>query len=197
MGAKDRCLSPIEHEINHYDSDKKLKDLYYQLLCSKPISICQLANRKPSIIVSRKGLPDTGTRPDGSDFFQDALELKALNERSMTVIKSDHPDYWNELGGGDPMKLSPFPGLSDTIVRLFNSDRLSQYPTTEGDYEIRRKIVGYLKQEKFSHKLTESNIAFSVSTTHAIYCALLFYVRLMLFCSNLLLMDCLPSPLSE
>lgn len=157
MGIKDRCL----------DSEDNEKDLYCQLLSSKPDSVCQLAQRKPGIIVQKPGLPDTGTRPDGSDFFQDALELKALNERSMSVIKSDHPDYLNELGSGDPMKRSPFPGLSDTIVRLFNSDRLSQYPTTEGDYEIRSKIVGYLKQEKFSHKLTESNIAFSVSTTHA------------------------------
>lgn len=148
-------------------NEKCEKKTYNRLLSSKPDSICQLALRKPTIIEPKQGLLDTGTRPDGSAFFQDAFELKALNERSMSVIKSEHPDYWNELGGGDPMKLPPFPGLSDTIVRLFNSDKLSQYPTTEGDYEIRCKILGYLKQEKFSKKLTESNIAFSVSTTHA------------------------------
>lgn len=140
---------------------------FYKILRNKPVAIQLLAQRKPNLIVPKKGLPDTGTRPDGGDFFQDALELKALNERSMLMIKTEHPVYWNELGGGDPMKLPPFPGLSDTIVKLFNSDRLSQYPTTEGDFDVRSRILGYLRQEKFSPELTENNIVFSVSTTHA------------------------------
>ena len=140
---------------------------YYSLLKEKPYSIQQIARRKKELIVPKEGLPDTGTRPDGSGFFDAAMKLKVLNEETDPEFQTEHPEYRNELGGGDPMKSTPFPGVADAVMELLNSNILSQYPTPEGDYEVRNKVLRYLKQEKFSNKLTEDNIIFSVSTTHA------------------------------
>lgn len=160
--TNDEKSIPVKAEYRNADTN-----IGHELMSIKPDSIKSLIHRKPNLIVPKKGLLDTGTRPDGSDFFQEAMELKVLNERAMSEIQSDHPEFWNELGGGDPMKVPPFPGLIDTINNLFCSDILSQYPTTEGDLEVRNMVLGYLKQEGFSTLLSTDNIIFTVSTTHA------------------------------
>ena len=166
MLIHEREISLEKKEIMKESEIERIRH-YYSLLKDKPYSIQQIARRKRKLIVPKEGMPDTGTRPDGSDFFDAAMELKVLNEETDPSFQTEHPEYNNELGGGDPMKSIPFPGVIDAVTELLNSNILSQYPTPEGDYEVRNKVLRYLKQENFSNKLTEDNIIFSVSTTHA------------------------------
>ena len=75
--------------------------------------------------------------------------------QSLPLLPTEHEDYDNNMGGGSPMKAKPFPGVREAVMKILESDQLSQYPMAAGDENIRRTVLGYLKQESFSKALTE------------------------------------------
>lgn len=158
------------HFLNRrYDKYVK-EEVYRDLLTTKPASITRLTQEKEHLIAPKRGLPYTGCRPDNSDFF---LPVRELNDifmmygQSLPLLPTEHEDYDNNMGGGSPMKAKPFPGVREAVMKILDSDQLSQYPMAAGDENIRRTVLGYLKQESFSKTLTEKNIIFTSSTTQA------------------------------
>ena len=138
-----------------------------------PDSLKRIVEVNPNLNCKVRGLPNLGENlvngrfsPNVSKIY-DAFglygnELYELENERIKNISS------RSLGGGSPMKTPGFPLCKEALINIINSDELSEYPLAAGDEESRKVILDYLIQEGFySKRLSEDNIIFTVSTTHA------------------------------
>lgn len=139
-----------------------------------PDSLKRIIEKTPSLEHRVRGLPNLGENLISGHFsnevskIHDAFglygnELYILENEKIKNISS------RSLGGGSPMRTSIFPLCKEALINVINSDELSDYPMAAGDDESRKIISEYLKQEGFksNNGLSENNIIFTVSSTHA------------------------------
>lgn len=137
-------------------------------------SIKRVIEKNPVLEHRVRGLPNLGNNLVSGQFSKevnkiyDAFglygnDLYALENERIRNISS------RSLGGGSPMKTAAFPLCKEALINIITSDELSEYPMAAGDEESRKIILEYLIQEGFksSSGLSEDNIIFTVSSTHA------------------------------
>lgn len=150
------------------------------------LAIKYLVEKSPELNKKRRGLPGTGKRNDGEDFYQ---EVKIIDEafkysNSLYALedKIDKNLTLYNAGAGSPLRTKPFPLITKTIVECANDDEWSQYQIAAGSIECRNTISEYLNQEGFYTKEGKSNIGidniiFTDSTTEAFYLLLKVIMR--------------------
>ena len=91
----------------------------------------------------RFGLPYVGARLDKEEFnptvkdIADAIDFYGYEVRDENIV--DKPDI--NLGGGNPMKYKAVPPAIDEMIKSLKEDELYKYPYTEGDDNIRKKLL--------------------------------------------------------
>lgn len=141
---------------------------------SIPDSLKRVIEKNPFLEHPVRGLPNLGENLVDGHFSKevskiyDAFELYgndlyALENERIKNISS------RSLGGGSPMRTPAFPLCKEELIKIIDSDELSDYPMAAGDEESRIIILEYLKQEGFksNSELSKDNIIFTVSSTHA------------------------------
>ena len=120
-----------------------------------------------------RGLPNLGENLVNGEFTTEVNKIYnafSLYGNDLYVLENDkiRNIKSRSLGGGSPMKTAPFPPCKEKIINAFDDD-LSEYPMAAGDEESRKIIAEYLKEEGFKsyNGISEDNIIFTVSTTHA------------------------------
>lgn len=139
-----------------------------------PDSLKRIIEKSPNLEHRVRGLPNLGKNLTDGQFSRevnkiyDAFglygnDLYALENEKIKNISS------RSLGGGSPMRTPAFPLCKEELIKIIDSDELSDYPMAAGDEESRKIILEYLKQEGFksNNGLSEDNIIFTVSSTHA------------------------------
>ena len=139
-----------------------------------PDSLKRVLERKPYLEHHVRGLPNLGENLVSSNFSDEVnkiYEVFGLYGNDLYELENDRikdiPS--RSLGGGSPMKTPAFPLCKEAMIDIINGEGLSEYPMAAGDEESRKIVLEYLKQEGFKRKkgITENNIIFSVSSTHA------------------------------
>lgn len=139
-----------------------------------PDSLKRIIEKSPNLEHCVRGLPNLGKNLINGQFSKEVRkiydafglygnELYSLENERIKSISS------RSLGGGSPMRTSAFPLCKEALINIISSDELSDYPMAAGDEESRKIILEYLKQEGFksNNGLSEDNIIFTVSSTHA------------------------------
>lgn len=127
----------------------------------------------------RFGLPEIGGRSDGEEFnptvqeISDAIDFYGYGVRDENIVEI--PD--TNLGTGNPIEFSPFPASVEAMQEYLNKSLMYRYPYTEGDDNIRQKLLDYVEKEGFINiepysyndidekGLSVHNITFSTSTS--------------------------------
>ena len=147
------------------------KKAYDSYITDKPDSIKRLIDKHAELCFPKRGLPNSGSRPDGKPFSD---RLNSIHEAfliygdplyTQDTLLSERVN--NSLGTGSPLNVKPFPPVVESIDKALNTDICSQYPFPAGDMASRKTVCEYLIREGFSKKLTPENIIFTMSTTHA------------------------------
>ena len=145
----------------------------------KSSAIDRFLRDNPQLKERRYGLPLVGSRLDMERFnptvekIADAINFYGyeVRDENITVIKD------TDLGTGNPLKYKPFPLCVERMKQGLDSDKLYQYPYTEGDDTIRKQLLDYIEQEGFvndrpypypdvdSKGLSVHNITFMPSTS--------------------------------
>lgn len=160
----------VPHQFDRYLRYVRVHT-FSQYIDSKPDSVRRLMDVHPELRVPKRGLPHSGTRPDGKPFSPGVNEIfdafdvygEALYSRKTLLPENVN----NSLGSGSPLNCRVFPPIANAIEQMLRSTALSMYPFPAGDIGLRRGICEYLYQEGFSHLITPENIIFTMSTTHA------------------------------
>ncbi len=141
---------------------------------SIPDSLKRVIEKNPILEHPVRGLPNLGENLVDGHFSKEVSkiydafglygnDLYALENERIKNISS------RSLGGGSPMRTPAFPLCKEELIKIIDSDELSDYPMAAGDEESRITILEYLKQEGFksNSELSKDNIIFTVSSTHA------------------------------
>ena len=141
---------------------------------SIPDSLKRVIEKNPILEHPVRGLPNLGENLVDGHFSKEVSkiydafglygnDLYALENEIIKNISS------RSLGGGSPMRTPAFPLCKEELIKIIDSDELSDYPMAAGDEESRITILEYLKQEGFNSnsELSKDNIIFTVSSTHA------------------------------
>jgi aspartate aminotransferase len=140
-----------------------------------PISIRTIVRMYPSNQANRLyygGLPHIGNALWGawsSDEVQKAAEAYENYSLSTNLlIKGLNPPASSKirLGGGSPAKFQPFKQCLVDIESTIQNRVLSDYPLAAGDDQAKLPIIAYYDL-KYSKKISENNIIFTHSSTHA------------------------------
>lgn len=148
---------------------------------SKPTSIQMMLAHHSELCVPKRGLPDSGHRPDNVPFtgvlgsIKEAFEI--YGDRLYTKKTVLPESVNNSLGSGSPLRYPPFPPAAQAVRELLDKTDLSQYAFPAGDIGCRRSICEYLHQEGFCGKITPDNLIFTDSTTHAFHLVLQMILR--------------------
>ena len=136
-------------------------------------SLKRLVEYNPILGKFVRGLPNLGENLINGQFTSEVNKIYnafSLYGNDLYVLENDKIKNIKSrsLGGGSPMKTEPFPLCKEKIIEALDSD-LSEYPMAAGDEESRKIIAEYLKEEGFKSYsgVSEDNIIFTVSTTHA------------------------------
>lgn len=137
-------------------------------------SLKRVIEKNPFLEHPVRGLPNLGENLVDGHFSKEVSkiydafglygnDLYALENERIKNIPS------RSLGGGSPMRTPAFPLCKEELIKIIDSDELSDYPMAAGDEESRITILEYLKQEGFksNSELSKDNIIFTVSSTHA------------------------------
>lgn len=150
------------------------------------LAIMDMIERFPALDKKRRGLPETGVRNDGLDFFSDVKIIddafKYSNSLYALEDKIDKRLTLYNAGAGSPMRTKPFPLAVRAIVECIEDDEWSQYQIAAGDINCRKTIAEFLNKNNFYSgrgigTINEDNIIFTDSTTEAFYLLLQVIVR--------------------
>ena len=139
-----------------------------------PDSLKRVIEHDPVLEHRVRGLPNLGRNLVNGEFSSEVnkiYEAFGLYGNELYALENDRIRNISSrsLGGGSPMKTPAFPPCKDALIDIISSDELSDYPMAAGDEDSRKMVLEYLKQEGFKSKdgITEDNIIFTVSSTHA------------------------------
>lgn len=145
----------------------------------KASAIDRFARENEEVRERRAGLPYIGKRFDGEDFnptvdkIARAIDYYGYEVRDENIV--ENPD--TDLGSGNPLCFKPFPLAVEAMIKSLQEELMYRYPYTEGDDDIRKKLLEYLEKEGFVNTspysyddidekgLCVHNITFSVSTS--------------------------------
>lgn len=145
----------------------------------KASAIDRLARENEELRERRAGLPNIGKRFDGEDFnptvdkIAKAIDYYGYEVRDENIVTN--PD--TDLGSGNPLCFKPFPLAVEAMIESLQKELMYQYPYTEGDDVMRKKLLDYIEKEGFINTspysyddidekgLCVHNITFSVSTS--------------------------------
>lgn len=145
----------------------------------KASAIDRFARENEEVRERRAGLPYIGKRFDGEDFnptvdkIARAIDYYGYEVRDENIV--ENPD--TDLGSGNPLCFKPFPLAVEAMIKSLQDELMYRYPYTEGDDDIRKKLLEYLEKEGFVNTspysyddidekgLCVHNITFSVSTS--------------------------------
>lgn len=145
----------------------------------KATAIDRLARENAYLRERRFGLPDIGKRFDGEEFnptvdkIAKAIDYYGYEVRDENIVEI--PD--TDLGSGNPLCFKPFPLATQAMIKSLQEDLMYRYPYTEGDDNIRKKLLEYIEKEGFINTTPYSyddidekglcvhNITFSTSTS--------------------------------
>jgi len=139
-----------------------------------PDSLKRIIEKCPNLEHRVRGLPNLGENLIDGQFSKEVSKIYdafGLYGNELYSLENDRirniPS--RSLGGGSPMRTSTFPLCKEALINIISNDKLSDYPMAAGDEESRKIILEYLKQEGFksNNGLSEDNIIFTVSSTHA------------------------------
>lgn len=117
----------------------------------KSTAIERLLRENPRLKERRFGLPYIGSRLDKEQFnptvqeIADAIDFYGYEVRDANIVNK--PD--TNLGDGNPMKCEPFPLSIKEMKKSLEENEMYKYPYTEGDDNIRKKLLEYIEQEGF------------------------------------------------
>ena len=117
----------------------------------KSTAIQRLLRENPMLKDRRSGLPYVGARLDKEEFnptvkdIADAIDFYGYEVRDNDIVNKKDIN----LGDGNPLKYEPFRPAIDEMIKSLNSGEMYKYPYTEGDDNIRRKLLEYIEQEGF------------------------------------------------
>lgn len=170
----------VPHQFSRYLKYVR-KATFSSILERKPSSVKRLLSTHEELRVPKRGLPNSGRRPDGKPFHG---MLKTINDAfgvygdALYAKRTVLPESINNsLGGGSPLLFPPFPPAVNAIEQILQTTELSQYPFPAGDLNCRRTICAYLHQTGFSKKTTPENIILTESTTHAFHLILKMIIQ--------------------
>lgn len=141
---------------------------------SMPNSLKRIIEKNPNLVQHVRGLPNLGTNLIDGHFSKEVSKIYDAFElygNDLYLLENDKirniPS--RSLGGGSPMKTPAFSLCRESLINIINGEDLSEYPLAAGDENSRKTILEYLKQEGFKNneELSENNIIFTVSSTHA------------------------------
>lgn len=148
-------------------------------MLTKSHAIDRLLRERPDLRTRRFGLPNIGTRADGEQFnptvqaIANAIDFYGYEVRDENIVTI--PD--TDLGSGNPVQFKPFPPAINAMKMSLETEMMYRYPYTEGDDNIRKKLLDYVEKEGFINTepysfkdidekgLSVHNITFSVSTS--------------------------------
>ena len=140
---------------------------------SLPDSLKRVVEKCPYLEHRVRGLPNLGENLISDHFSSEVNKIYdafGLYGNDLYELENDRTRNMSSrsLGGGSPMKTPAFPLCKEALINIITSDELSEYPMAAGDEESRKIVLDYLMQEGFSsNSLSEDNIIFTVSSTHA------------------------------
>lgn len=117
----------------------------------KSTAIQRLLRENPMLKERRFGLPYVGARLDKEEFnptvqeIADAIDFYGYEVRDANIVNKKDIN----LGDGNPLKSEPFPPAIDEMIKSLKSGEMYKYPYTEGDDNIRKKLLEYIEQEGF------------------------------------------------
>lgn len=117
----------------------------------KSRAIDRVLRETPYLSERRFGLPFIGDRNDGEMFnptvkkIADAIDFYGYEVRDKDIVNI--PD--TDLGSGNPVNYKPFPLSIEEMKKSLESNMMYRYPYTEGDDNIRKKLLEYVEQEGF------------------------------------------------
>lgn len=166
----------FERYINHVR--KIAFEIYMK---SKPNSVRRVVVNHSELSIPKRGLPDSGKRPDKTPFTGVLGDISSAFEvygDALYTKKTILPETINNsLGGGSPLPTLPFPPVADAINKVLKTTDLSQYAFPAGDINCRRSVCDYLHNEGFSKLISPDNIIFSESTTQAFHMILKLLIQ--------------------
>lgn len=116
-------------------------------------ALCRLV-QEDAILGDRKdGFPEVGNvRPDGKK-YSEAVAKVADGYKVYDELISEgrlRPEV-RELNytSGNPLDFLPFPGAKGQLLKYLQGKKMHTYPYSEGDDEMRLKILAYLEREGF------------------------------------------------
>ena len=117
----------------------------------KSTAIQRLLRENPMLKDRRFGLPYVGARLDKEEFnptvkdIADAIDFYGYEVRDNDIVNKKDIN----LGDGNPLKYEPFKPAIDEMIKSLNSGEMYKYPYTEGDDNIRKKLLEYIEHEGF------------------------------------------------
>ena len=139
-----------------------------------PDSLMRVIEKEPNLEHRVRGLPNLGKNIVSGEFSNEVNKIYnafSLYGNELYVLENEKNRNISSrsLGGGSPMKTPAFSLCKEALIDIISNDELSEYPMAAGDEQSRKIILDYLKQEGFKSEsgLTEDNIIFTVSSTHA------------------------------
>ena len=113
----------------------------------KSTAIERLLRENPRLKERRFGLPYIGSRLDKEQFnptvqeIADAIDFYGYEVRDANIV--NRPD--TNLGDCNPMKCESIKEMKKSL----EENEMYKYPYTEGDDNIRKKLLEYIEQEGF------------------------------------------------
>lgn len=136
----------------------------------------RLKTLHPEIVHVKRGLPDTGGRPEGKHFSRGLKRIDRAYRLGNEVYKKEWAidpalTAFNS-GKGSPILYPSFPPAMQKGIDALLSSQVSRYPFAAGDSACRSTVANYFSEIGFLGAdegvgVTESNIIFFNSTTEA------------------------------
>ena len=137
-------------------------------------SLKRVIEKNPTLEHAVRGLPSLGENLVDGKFSKEVNKIYdafSLYGNDLYELENDRIKNISSrsLGGGSPMVTPSFPPCKEALINTINTDELSDYPMAAGDERSRKMVLEYLRQEGFKSNsgLSENNIIFTVSSTHA------------------------------
>jgi len=152
-------------------------------LVAENAALYRLVREEPILADRKDGFPEVGdVRPDGKKYSEVVAKVADGYKVYDELIAEGRlrPDV-RELNytSGNPLDFSPFPGAKAQLLEYLDSKKMHTYPYTEGDDEMRLKILAYLEKEGFvntepysfedidEYGLSRHNLTFTNGTSQA------------------------------
>ena len=121
------------------------------------------------------GVPFLGNKANGFKYTKNVRKIingySFYNEKLFLIDKKEGAIDNCSLDSGNPLRYPIFKPIIKESKKSNNKYILNNYPRASGDKECRKRIALYMNNQEFinlNEEIDESNIIFSLSTSHAL-----------------------------